>query len=163
MNIIKQAVYRIRRSTVLGGMLIALLILVFAQLPAAAYAGPLTLFAFAPAGSSCTLPDGSTDGVVVLNGGAQTPTCCPQHTDGVSCLYAKYINPLVALLAAAVGVVVVIAIVYGAIEFVTSGGDPQRAAAGRKRIVNALIGLAAFLLLYAFLQFLLPGGLANNG
>ncbi len=81
----------------------------------------------------------------------------------MACLYAKYLNPLIALLSGVIVIVIVIAIIYGAIEYITSGGDPQRSAAGKKRITEALIGLIAFFLLFAFLQFLVPGGLFNNG
>jgi hypothetical protein len=106
----------------------------------------------------CMLPDGRT-GVVQSDG----HTCCPSGTtSGNSCLFAKYINPLVNLLSAAVGMVAVIAIIVGGIEYSTSAGDPQRTAAGRQHITNALIGLLAYLLLYGFLQFIIPGGLLNG-
>lgn len=132
--------------------------------PRVAYAAPLpTIFADAP----CTLPDG-TPGTVAKYSHTDNTTCCPANSvnsqgqaDSVSCFYGKYLNPLIALLAAIVGVVVVVGIVFGAVEYITSNGDPQRAAAGKKRITNALLALAAFLLLYAFLQFLVPGGLLN--
>jgi hypothetical protein len=62
-------------------------------------------------------------------------------------------------LSALVGIVVVIAVIIGAIEFISSGGDPQRVASGKQHITNALIGLFAYILLFAFLQFLIPGGL----
>jgi hypothetical protein len=92
-------------------------------------------------------------------------TCCPNSVptnNDMACLFAKYINPAVQLLSAAIGLVVVIATIVGAIEYITSEGDPQRANAGRKHITNALLALFAFVLLYAFLQFLIPGGLLNG-
>lgn len=113
--------------------------------------------------ATCDLPDGGTG---VLQDDHQT--CCPvntpttETTGATACLFAKYLNPAIQLISAAVGIAIVIAIVLGAMEYITSGGDPQRAASGKKRIVEALIGLAAFALLYAFLQFIIPGGLANG-
>lgn len=88
-------------------------------------------------------------------------TCCPKSAgkNATSCLYAKYINPLVNLLSAAVGVVVVAAIIMGAIQYSSSAGDPQKATNGKKHIQNALLGLVAYLLLYAFLQFIVVGGI----
>ena len=74
----------------------------------------------------------------------------------------KYVNPLITMLSVLVGVVIVIAIIYGGIEYIMAEGDPQKAAAGRKRIINALFALAAFLLLYGFLQFIVPGGVLNG-
>jgi len=76
-----------------------------------------------------------------------------------ACLFSTYINPAIALLSAAVGVTVVAVIIYGAIEITSSGGDPQRAASGRNRIRDALVALGVYLLLFAFLQFITPGGL----
>lgn len=93
-------------------------------------------------------------------------TCCPgtnRSTNSTTCFLDKYVNPTIQLLSAAVGLVAVVAIIIGAIEYITSGGDPQRAASGRNHITNALLGLFAFAFLYAFLQFLLPGGLFNGG
>lgn len=97
---------------------------------------------------------------VPIDGGR---SCCPKSagSNPSSCLYAKYINPVVNLLSAAVGVVVVAAIIMGAIQFSTSGGDPQKAANGKKHIQNALLGLVAYILLFGFLQFIIPGGLLN--
>ncbi len=122
----------------------------------------LTMFipmAVVNAATSCTLPDGSA-GVIQADG----HTCCPSSdqsgnsSSDTDCLFVKYINPVIELLSALVGVVVVIAVIVGGIEYSSSGGDPQRAASGRKHITNALIGLFAYILLVAFLEFLVPGG-----
>lgn len=116
--------------------------------------------AAAAPGQACAAsdPDGST-GYVQSDG----HTCCPKpNSTPTACFYSKYVNPLIALLSAAVGVVVVAAIIYGGIEYITSAGDPQKAAAGQKRIIEALIGLVAFVLLYAFLVFIVPGGFLNG-
>lgn len=114
-------------------------------------------------GASCTLP-GVTNAAIQNDGN----TCCPaQDQDGSSssdmnCLFVKYINPAIDLLSALVGVIVVVAVITGAIEFSTAGGDPQRAASGRRHITNALLALLAFALLYVFLEFLVPGGSLNG-
>jgi hypothetical protein len=95
---------------------------------------------------------------------ADARSCCPDSVasqGAKSCLFAKYVNPLVDFLAALVGIVVIGGIIYGGILFSTSAGDPQRAAQGRDHIRNALIGLVAYILLYTFLQFLIPGGKLN--
>jgi hypothetical protein len=119
------------------------------------------LFAANP-GDLCQLPDDSPSsptGTVLPDG----YTCCPsKYTLPTSCLFYKYINPLVDLLSGLVGLAVVISIIYGGIEYITSTGDPQRAEAGKKRIIESLVGLAAFLLLFAFLQYVMPGGVFNG-
>lgn len=115
------------------------------------------------AGKSCLLPDGGTG--AIQNDGQ---TCCPSQVNGRTtdpdkeCLFAKYINPAIQLMSAVIGIVIVVGIILGAIEYITSAGDPQKAANGKKRITEALIGLAAFILLYTFLQFIIPGGLAHG-
>ena len=139
----------------------------FAAIPGTASLQPFQLFAVAPPncsgsnstpGCPCDLPDG-TKGVIE----SDNHTCCPSKTkDNTSCLYAKYINPAIALVSAAVGIAVAIAIIVGGVEYITSAGDPQRAASGKKRIVNALIGLIAYALLFTFLQFIIPGGVLNG-
>lgn len=132
--------------------------------PMIANAMPMQFFAKITPGDgggtskTCILPDG-TKGAIQSDG----HTCCPFTTnDNTSCLYSKYINPAIQLLSALIGLVIVISIIYGGIEYIMAEGDPQKAAAGRKRIINALFALAAFLLLYGFLQFIVPGGVLNG-
>jgi hypothetical protein len=77
-------------------------------------------------------------------------------------LIKKYLNPLITFFSALVGIAVVISIIHGAIEYSSSGGDPQKAARGKQRITNAIIALVAFTFLFAFLQWLIPGGILNR-
>ncbi|HJQ09231.1 MAG TPA: hypothetical protein VJ836_07170 [Candidatus Saccharimonadales bacterium] len=74
-------------------------------------------------------------------------------------LIEKYLNPIINFLAAIVGVVVVIAIIIGGIQYSSSADDPNKVAQAKTRIINALLGLIAFMFLYAFLQWVIPGGL----
>ena len=74
-------------------------------------------------------------------------------------LIVKYIQPFINLMAAFVGVAIVISVVVGGIQYGSSAGDPQKASAAKARIRNAIIALVAFVLLYAGLNFLIPGGL----
>jgi hypothetical protein len=77
-------------------------------------------------------------------------------------LIKDYIQPAVDFLAAFVGVAVVISIIYGGIEYGSSGGDPQKAQAGKNRIRNSLVALLAFFFLYALLRFaLLPSDIGT--
>lgn len=95
-----------------------------------------------------------------------TPVClvsdvCSSHNT-TACLYDKYVNPAIQVLSALVGIVVVITIIWGAIQFATSESDPQKVATARKRIVGAIVALALYFVLYALLQFLIPGGLFSG-
>lgn len=78
--------------------------------------------------------------------------------DGNGCnLVNKYLNPFIAVLSILTGLAVVIGIMYGGIQYASSGGDPQKAATARKHIRNSIVALLMFFFLYAFLRFMLPG------
>jgi hypothetical protein len=82
-------------------------------------------------------------------------TTCSSPTD---CnLVIKYLNPFIKLLSIITGTAVVIGIIVGAIQYSASGGDPQKTASAKKHIRNAILGLIAFIFLFAFLKFLAPG------
>jgi hypothetical protein len=118
-------------------------------------------------GSNCLLPcctDNNTD-----TSTCSTATGCVDvgesaaSCSSMSCSFiGTYVNPAITLLSVIVGIVVVIAIIVGGIQFSTSGGDPKKAARGRKHVVNAIFGLIAYIVLYAFLQFIIPGGRLNG-
>lgn len=69
------------------------------------------------------------------------------------------IQMFVDFLAAGVGIVVVGVIIVGGIQYMTSGDNPTALTAAKQRITNGLIALAAFLFTFAFLQWLIPGGI----
>lgn len=73
---------------------------------------------------------------------------------GITRLLVSFIN----ILSGLVGVVVVGVLVVGGIQYSTSAGDPNAAAAAKKRIGNAILALVAFGMMYGFLQWLVPGG-----
>lgn len=83
------------------------------------------------------------------------------NTQAMNCIFQRYINPAISLLSALVGILVVVTIIRGGLMYTSSAGDPSKAAAGKQHIINALIGLAAYLMLYVFLQFIIPGGVLN--
>jgi len=71
----------------------------------------------------------------------------------------KKLNLIVNFLSAAVGVVVIGVIIVGGIQYTLAGDNPTATGAAKQRIVNGLIALATFIFTYAFLQWLIPGGL----
>jgi hypothetical protein len=74
-------------------------------------------------------------------------------------LVQKYINPLVDVLSVAFGLIAVISIIVGGIQYSASGGDPQKITAAKRRISQTMFAIVAYAFLFAFLQFLIPGGL----
>jgi hypothetical protein len=85
-------------------------------------------------------------------------TSDPAYAGGNS-IFDDYINPFVKLLSALVGVVVAISLVVAGIQYSASGGDPSKVAAAKKRIGNAVLALIMYLFMFAFLQWLIPGGI----
>jgi hypothetical protein len=73
-------------------------------------------------------------------------------------LVDKYVVPVINFLAAMVGLIVTISIVIGGIQYSASGDDPQKVAAAKHRIINAILALGGFLFLWSFLQWVVPGG-----
>ena len=74
-------------------------------------------------------------------------------------LTRNYINPIIALLSIIVGLAVTVGIILGGITISTAGGDPNKLAAGKQKIFTSVVALIFFGLLWAFLNWILPGGL----
>ncbi len=88
---------------------------------------------------------------------------CPdkykQDANGGCGIVERYINPIIRFISMGIGVVVAIMIAIGGLQYSSAGGDPQQVAAAKRRIFNAIFALVGFGLLYAFLNFIIPGGL----
>lgn len=108
-----------------------------------------------PVGDSSDGACGTSDLAAADNATCQSDSNCQN-------IFDKYLTPLIKFLSAAVGIVVVGAVIFGGIQFSASGGDPQKVANAKKHITNALIALVAYLLLFAFLNFIIPGGLLSD-
>lgn len=68
------------------------------------------------------------------------------------------LNNIIDVLAGLVGVVVVGTIILGGIQYAMAGDKAEAVSAAKQRIINGLIALVAFLFIFAFLQWLIPGG-----
>lgn len=106
-------------------------------------------------------------GMVYLNdkdAGVNDKVCCPTYAsnDSTSCVYAKYINPIISTLSVMAGLAVVVGLALAGVQYAASSGDPQKAAAARGKITKALVGLLTFLFLYSLLQFFSPGGITSQ-
>jgi len=71
----------------------------------------------------------------------------------------KYINPFISLLTVVVGVAAAISIVVAGIQYASAGSDPGKVQKAKDRIGQTLLGLVAYILLFSFLNFIIPGGL----
>ncbi len=66
------------------------------------------------------------------------------------------------ILTGAIGLVAVGGIVYASIIYTTAGGDANQVKKAMTIIADIVIGVVAYALMYALLNFLVPGGLFNN-
>jgi hypothetical protein len=80
--------------------------------------------------------------------------CTGQGNPAVDLLFA-----VLRFMVAGVGVVVIASVIVGGIQYSTSQGEPQKQAAARGRVVNALLALLLYLFIFAILQWLVPGGI----
>lgn len=76
-----------------------------------------------------------------------------------NCGIIKWINTGINILSVLVGIVVTIMIIVGGIQYTAAGADPNAVAKAKKQIFNAIFALVAYGLMYALLDFLVPGGL----
>ena len=66
----------------------------------------------------------------------------------------RFIN----LFASIIGVGAIVMIAWGGLQYASSRDNPQAVQAAKTKITNVVIGLAAFIFFYAFIQWLIPGG-----
>ncbi len=74
------------------------------------------------------------------------------------CKIFSYLIDLINILTALVGVVVVIMIVIGGIQYSAARDNPQAIQAAKGKITNAVLALVVFIFTSAFLQWIVPGG-----
>jgi hypothetical protein len=74
----------------------------------------------------------------------------------------KDVRTVVNFLSAGVGIVVVGSIIVGGIQYSIAGNNPNAVGAAKKRIQDTVIALIAFFFIYAFLNWLIPGGLLSG-
>ncbi len=79
--------------------------------------------------------------------------CVGNHSGIIDLMFA-----IIRFLSAGVGIVVIASIIFAGIQYTTSRGDPNAAAAAMKRIQNTALALALYIFGYAILNYLIPEG-----
>lgn len=82
---------------------------------------------------------------------------CPSSAKGAGAIESIMLM-VINFAAVGVGIAVVGGIVYGGIRYTTANGNASSAQQGIMIIVNAVIGLVLFIMMYAIINFLVPGG-----
>ena len=73
-----------------------------------------------------------------------------------------YLVQVLKLLSGIIGGIIVLILVMAGINYITSAGDPNGVKTAKKRIQNALTALILFLMMYAILNLLVPGGILTG-
>ena len=76
-----------------------------------------------------------------------------QDGEGIKCILKITVD----ILTVGVGVLGVLGIVIAGIQYLTSAGNEEQMRKAKRRIFEIVIGLAAYVLIYALLSWLLPG------
>lgn len=94
---------------------------------------------------------------VASAGAAEVEVC--ESGDACNTFIDKYIEPFVTLLTVSIGIIAAISVVVAGIQYASAGDDPGKVSKAKDRIWQTVIGLFAYIFLFAFLNYLIPGGL----
>lgn len=83
---------------------------------------------------------------------------CGKSGSGDCGLFEKYINPMISFLSAVVGIAATIGIIVGGIRYMMASDDPGAVSKARALIRNSIVALVVYLLLFALVSWLQPGG-----
>ncbi|MDO8573175.1 MAG: pilin [Candidatus Daviesbacteria bacterium] len=67
---------------------------------------------------------------------------------------SQFLSNFVVLIYAAAAIVLIFMLLWGAFEWMVSGGDKEKLSSAQKRIINAFIGILLFAVAFAVLQVL---------
>ena len=112
----------------------------------------------APSQDNAEDADGVTPAVTEREGGFEEtdPQCTTDNA--ANCSVTDRLSDIANVLSAGVGIIIVIMLIVGGIQYTMAGGDAGKVVAAKGRIINAIYALIAFFFLYAFLQWIVPGG-----
>ena len=79
------------------------------------------------------------------------------ETNGIYGLLLMAIN----ILTAGISIAAVGGVIYGSVLYMTAGGSADNIKKAIKIITDVVIGVVAYALMYAFLNYLIPGGILN--
>ena len=148
----KQILKHLSKDIIVTSLLVALSLVITSSL-----VRTTTSYALANCSSQSNVA-GSTKPKQDQSGECSEVTDCNESLAADKCGITAVIINITNLLSALVGVVTIIMIIIGGIQYSASSGDPNAANAAKKRITNALLALVIFGFIYAFLQWVVPGG-----
>lgn len=82
---------------------------------------------------------------------------CPSTEGGADSIIENILKPVVNILTVGVLILGMIGITISGMQYLSAGGNEEQVRKSKRRIFEIVIGMAAFILMYAFLSFLIPG------
>ena len=92
----------------------------------------------------------------ILGGGG----CVDVEKDGGNIF--KILNTILTVLTFGVGIAGTLGIVISGVQYLTAKDNEQQVVKAKSRLINIAIGLAAYAMMWALLQWLIPGGILNG-
>jgi hypothetical protein len=108
-------------------------------------------------GAGGRAPGGNED--IGTIGDEVTADCVSNNLDESNCGIVKWINILINALTAVFGIIAIIMIAVGGVQYSFARDNPQQTAAAKERIRNVIIAIVAYVFLYGFMQYIIPGGI----
>ena len=84
--------------------------------------------------------------------------CATSDLNSGNCGIVALLNTIFNFVSGGVTLAIVGNIIFAGIQYSTAQGDPSTASKSKKRIQDALIAFLMYACLYAFIQWLIPGG-----
>ena len=79
--------------------------------------------------------------------------CSTAHSGITDLLFA-----IIRFLSDGVGLLIVLSVTIGGVQYITSRGEPQGTQAAIKRLTSSMVALLVFIFAYAILNYVIPGG-----
>jgi hypothetical protein len=84
--------------------------------------------------------------------------CIPNNASNGGAI-VEYLKLALQFLSGGVGLVILLMLIIAGIQYITSAGDPAQVKNAKERVVNALTALVLFILAFAIISFIVPGGI----
>ncbi len=149
---------KIKQTLLIFALAVGLNGLSFIPTVFAATCGGVTTSVIDCSQQTAVCPAGTTGpGTDGLCSDKSTPTYKSVTESGIWGLLITVLN----IMSAGIGVTAVGGVVYGSIMYASGEGNAEKTKKARMIIFNVLIGLLMYAVMYAFLNYMIPGGMFN--
>lgn len=99
--------------------------------------------------------DGCVDTAIVSSEGQTGKYCVEKGQEGKGAI--EILMMVIDIMTVGVGILGVIGISWAGLTYLTAGGSEEKTRIAKRRMYEIVIGLVAYVLIYAVLKWLLPG------